>query len=512
MASENRVVTNGVYIDTGNLMCAPTDARTMAPAALEQQKRDKGEMRRLKYLDSSRNTAHYGVASFVLDAQSDYADLRIMGWGVIFPRAVTPEEVKRQSDIRNALQPLLDHRRQQAGPLYREILGHSGYGKANGDWLSFAVYCKNTLGIEASVPCDPSKFPYYVMLVGSPREIPFEFQYKLDSIYGVGRLDLGDDLDAYATYAANVVAAETGGLQVARDLAMWATVNPNDGGATALSRAQLAGPLIKQLSGDMKLQGWKYRTYFEDDATRARLETLMGGSETPALLFTAGHGAGIQNFKEAKTGIRNLGSLITQEWNGRGSGPLNDSMLFTADHLTSSANLRGSIIFNFACYGGGTPEFNEIDPGRKSGADREQIAPYPMVSPLHQKVLGLGRGALACIGHIDRAVTYQLPEADGRLGNRLVPFRSAMSDLMKGLPVGKATEDMNARYQAIGAGFLDEMTDLDLSSSSEEVGDQVLDTFMDNWTMYFDARNVVVNGDPAVRLPLAPASAAQPAS
>ncbi len=92
----------------------------------------------------------------------DPSDLASAGWGAVFPKDVDPI-------IREALAPLLEHRRELAGRLYRE------FSIAAGDTKS-SFLAKSGAGPG---PPDPNKIPYYLLLVGSPVEIPFHVQYQL---------------------------------------------------------------------------------------------------------------------------------------------------------------------------------------------------------------------------------------------------------------------------------------------------------------------------------------------
>jgi hypothetical protein len=127
------------------------------------------------------------------------------------------------------------------------------------------------------------------LIAGSPEEIPFDFQYQLDVNYAVGRLDF-ETPEEYQRYARSVIRAEAGNTSRERSVALFEPVHPGDQ-MTAVMAEVLVRPVFEEL--EAKWPNWKVTALIGAEATKARLGGLMGGDETPALLFVSGHGMGL---------------------------------------------------------------------------------------------------------------------------------------------------------------------------------------------------------------------------
>lgn len=444
----------------------------------------------LELLEAKRRAgnAHYGVADGI-----EPSDLASAGWGVIFP-FVKPgsPEARRQLALREALRPLLDHRRTQANrtsELYQELILRPG--ETSQDFLA-----RVSNGLVSYGPVDPLKgVPYYLLLVGSPEEIPFEFQYQLGVQYAVGRLDL-DSVEAFAWYAQSVLAAETGRVILPRRAAFFGVQNDDDA-ATSLSTKELVTPLSQHPS-DAKYQqfwkGWQVETHLGENARRSHLEQLL--TDAPALLFTASHGMSFPRGHERQ--LHHQGALLCQDWPGPlawGHQPVPEQFYFAGDHLGKDANLHGSMVFLFACYGAGTPQKDQFF---KNSGDQspKELAARNFTAALPKAMLGREKGgALAVIGHVDRAWSYSF-SMPGRVRNasQHAPFESSLRSLARGLPVGAALEAFDSTYAEKSTALTAYLHEVGngYRPKSYELGEL--------WTSNNDARGYVLLGDPAVRL------------
>ncbi len=127
---------------------------------------------------------------------------------------------------------------------------------------------------------------------------------------------------------------------------------------------------------------------------------------------------------------------------------------------------------------------------------REKIAPYAFPAALPQTMLS--HGALAVLGHVERAWGYSFISPSGKNLEHQA-FISAMRTLMNGNPVGLATDaSFNMRYAEMSSDLSADLEELQWDSGHLDDAELV-----HRWTANNDARNYVVLGDPAARLPLA---------
>lgn len=413
-------------------------------------------------------------------AEVEPDDLSQAGWGVLFA-ANTPAPQKQA--IQEALKPLLDLRRSQAGDLFKVFDGPTGYSPGLGAerWLTARGAALNVV--------DPAQgVPYYLMVVGSPAEIPFEFQYDLDSYFAVGRLYF-ETPEEYGQYARNMVEFEKKGAQAKR-VAVFCTRNDGDR-ATALLHDQVA---VRIASGGTNLkplgaaQGYAMTARLADSATKSELLQLLRGQaeSTPALLFTGSHGVAFSMTDPKQR--EKQGAILTQDWGGPGSSISPDTYM-TAEEVPGEAKLNGLIHFFFACYSAGCPKTDTFSYG--ANQQPAQIANETMVARLPQKMLL--QGAQAVIGHIDRAWAYSFQTNTGQAMAQ--SLRDPLVRLLQGRRVGDALDVFDQRWTVLSAGLLT------MIQNRESMPNSVPAPVLANrWVERDDARNYVVLGDPAARL------------
>jgi hypothetical protein len=475
LADDGLLHANGIDALTGMpaaLPIAPEDAIRLDPS----RPPDSAAQSRLARFWRTFTKKLHGLPEELESKSSDPASV---GWAIVLSTDVPAE-------VRDAVEPLIAHRRERTKvpPELLKVLEIAPDSSLD-DWL-------RKLGAHRC-DVDPMKLPFYVTFVGGPESIPFEHQSELDVAYAVGRLCF-DRAGDYRRYADSVIAYETvAAPPQGREVAFWATRNRADR-ATQLSADCLVTPLAQGQSGDRpiaEVRQFRSRCLLGPSATRANLlECLHGGEgqSRPAVLFTASHGLSWPKGHALQTPQQ--GALLCQDWPGAGTPP-DSSHCLTAADLDDGASVHGLVAFLFACYGAGTPADDHFLADRSKAP--VPIAPAPFVAALPQRLLAHpGGGALAVIGHVERAWGYSIRPVG--LGKSLLPFRNLLGRILRGEPVGLATRDFSDRYAASSMRILNLAAGANLGAKHRDAEMAAL------WIERNDARNYVLLGDPAVRL------------
>ena len=428
---------------------------------------------------------------------SDPNDLTQTGWCVLFASDADPT-------IQQQLQPLIDLRRSQvvSSDLFKVFAGddpNTGGVLLNPDKSpQSASEWARLHGVSLNAPVDPSIIPYYILIVGSPARIPFEFQAALKLQWLVGRLHF-DDIADYGRYAAHVVAHEskpwpTDGTTISKkNAAVWVTRNQGDVATLLLWRA-ITGDFRdgKRALGAGPF-GFTVDVYADDAATKSQLADLMRGRSShgqPSVLFTGSHGLECPITEPAHQ-LTRQGSLITQAWSkGTAFVEKDDPCKFTAADIPADNTLPGTMVFLFACYSAGCPAADNY----YFNTDGSQIpvAPEPLIAALPQALLA--NGSLAVIGHIDRAFPYAFVNLSGT--PQIQTIRTPLELMMRGTRVGLAADSFSLAWSSMASL-------MQLPASATPNAQAVLASLQAHIARD-DARNYIVLGDPATRLRVKP--------
>ncbi len=463
----------------GYLMPVLPSSRAAAWARSEAV--DPGVLHLLQHVHRLASRPHLGLPVGV-----DPTDPAAAGWGIVFHAAESPA-------VRDALRPLLEHRRERAGAERTRILEYRP-GDAWRQWLS-------RHGVAAG-RVQPARVPYYLLLVGPPTAIPYDFQLLLGVEYAVGRLSF-ETPEEYRRYAEGVVERESRDAPAGdRSVVFFAPRHPFDP-ATRASADALVKPLIDGLPGSGRPGSGRPATATEparpgvaagrsllirrlwgEAATKANLAAVFHppeGKPPAALLFAAGHGLGWPADHPRQR--LSQGALLCQDWPARGRIDVERHGFGAAD-LGDDARVAGTVAFLHASYSAGTPEHEGFSPA--PGEPPSRLAAEPFVAGLPRRLLAHpGGGAAAVIGLVDRVW--------GAAGAALQPLQHTLEGLLDGWPVGHAVRELKKRYAALATELHELRRKMAMGARPAEAAVAAL------WSRRNDARSTVVLGDPAVR-------------
>jgi hypothetical protein len=403
-----------------------------------------------------------------LRAKLDPLNLGDAGWGLVYPQGTDPL-------VLEALEPLVQRRNGLKIEVPTKFFNDAhGFRKSKK---------------EKSGNVDPQFLPYYMLLVGppgAPGGLTFRFQHNLSDVRPVGRAAFSQP-QGYAAYASKVIEYEKG-LAAARKprLELYSTCTDE---ATKVCDQYLAENLVSYLK--------KYQIAHSArrgaDATRAALVGQL--KSDAAVLFTASHGLSYPYLPGNPPALdaqqRIMGALLTADWDGK-EGPVAGTAYLAGEHLDASFDLRGLIVFSFACYSAGAPQNERFAEYYKR--QPLQTAPADFVTRLPQKMLELG--ALAFIGHVEKSWGYSFVAPD--IGADTATYEDLLALLLDGRPVGLAFEEtMTRRYLDKNGELTEEMNLFEQFDQGHQVD---RDDVVKCWTDRQDARAYILLGDPFVKV------------
>jgi hypothetical protein len=470
-ASADLIYLNGIDPDTGHYAIPPMPIDELA----KHVRAHPGEV-------PAANQRGKVPRAFAAQFGVDMTSISEVGWAIVFPEGCPKK-------IRDAMAPLIEHRRKQAKDLVK-VLDYKK-GEQTRDW-----YSRNRIAVGTF---EAAKVPYYLLLAGPPTTIPFEFEYLISVEYAVGRLAF-DTPSQYAQYAEDVVAYETSKkVANAKEIVYWGTQHPGDP-ATELSATMLIDPLANGVAGAAgsaktpvhERVGYARTLLSGKQAVRSALINTLHAKTPPAVLFTASHGMAIKSGDKRQ--VTDNGALLSQDW--QGFGGVNRTDYLAAADIDDKANVRGLVAFLFACYGGGTPDTDQFVMDLADAGKAPPIAPEPFVAALPSRLLAHPNGsALAVVGHVDRAWSFSIQPTNAT-ESHIGPFYNGLCFVLSGCPVGHAiAQQFGQKYAALSAALLSAISPT--TPSALRPPDRDLVNF---WLERNDAQNYVVLGDPAVRI------------
>lgn len=338
------------------------------------------------------------------------------------------------------------------------------------------------------------RIPRYLLIYGSPVDIPWDLQYALNARYAVGRLSLaGQQL-------ANYVGALMNGWAQSSSSPFRAVVWATDHGPTdmsAIMKRTVAAPIATALQADPDVgDGALFLRREDAGATAATLREALTATR-PGLIVSTSHGkAGADG--AAPTTPDDLGLLVGE-----------DLSFVRPEDLLAGWDPDGAIWYAHACCSAGSSDATVFDGlfeadssvGRLLGA----VAGLgSLVAPLPQALLGHERPLRAFIGHVEP--TFDWTIASPTTGQPLATgVRAGVYDFLyqpDPYPVGLA---FKSYYEPIGALAAQQETLRRAVDRGADVGSQPLATQLSAR----DRMSTVILGDPTVAFDLSGARTMQ---
>ena len=423
------------------------------------------------------------IAPLAPDVAVDPSDWRHpeIGWGIVLADddAVSPQDKARGLDAPAPVRPLLEARPDAPVLRYRPDLGVH----------KLARYLAGGSRQDPEIGLTPfgvakGRLPLYLLIVGSPHEVPWRVQYSLGRRHHVGRLALPDDgLAAYVRALIDDWGATT--TDPTRPV-VWSV---QFDAMTDKMEATIASRIRSALGTDGELPGGAVDLH-GDHATHAALRDALR-QWRPSVVVTSSHGrTGPLDDREEMR--HTLGLPVDA---GRSA--------LDTDVLLEAWSPGGAVWWAMACCSAGCEQGTAYAGLLAEGSLPDRVVRAvgelgPMVAPLPTRLLGADPPLRAFIGHVEPTFDWTLL-ADGTGQFLTGPLVDALyPNLYRRWPIGRALDDYHRGVGDLYAKLADARDGIDaLVPGARELATYYRLTACDR-------ESLVILGDPTVAIPPLP--------
>jgi hypothetical protein len=423
-----------------------------------------------------------GTAYRSLDEVTPAADHnpKAVGWNFLINR-----NDPYRDEIINAVRPLAEHRGLKAEhkPFYFDDEPQEEWERLLNDYMEVAKY---------------------ILIIGSPSQVPLKFQSYLSTLLFVGRIDFDYNIENLKEYVQKVIRIEKSDETfVNKEVMFFATnhVTPRGGcpDPTFYKYFHMEQPLaIKVRETESKGEYFKaIEDLVEEKATKEKLLAAVKTSK-PCILNVTSQGLSLPN--ESEQLQKQLTGAI------RCHGDLADDFekwLFTADDINyDQPFLEGGIFIEHADCGYGAlaqSSYAWLEDLGKLGFP-SKFAEEDFISAIPKKLIFHPKGPLAFIGHVDIALFLSTQDGEAFVEEhwkkRVAPISDALVEMMHAMPVGYALKPLNALRSILNSEIIRMQNTQPEDPTEDEFSKDIIDRRLRNT----EAENYMIFGDPATHV------------
>ncbi len=410
--------------------------------------------------------------------------LENVGWGVLLPEnpALSVAERATAVDAPEPIRRLVEHR---SGVVLRwpKDLSKDKLRRYEADGS-----VRDPLIVSTDFGVGVGKIPKYLLMYGSPEELPWTLQYRLAVTRYVGRLDLEDKaLDNYVT--ALIGGWEASAASV-HDAVVW-SVDHGDSDITHLMRGAIGYRIHAALRADADIGN---RAIFLDGhqgtVTGAELIEALEAS-SPGLVVTTSHGM-TGPLNDVPKMAAQLGMLVDGQ-----------HQLLDQEKLLEDWSPDGAIWYAHACCSAGSDEKTAYEglvaPGSHAAEILHGVAQVgAMVAPLPKALLGASKPLRAFVGHVEPTFDWTLKEPQTGQIRTDALIKALYNRLYQPYPIGRTFEECHRQGPMLGMIHKQSKSDFNM-------GQDRLEEALAARLVAQDLESLVILGDPTAILPsLAP--------